>query len=98
VARHGEGRVLILAAEGRTTPTARHKTARFMLRLSLLLILGACSGAPEPCCDRCGTVWSEQALAEHERHRVELNMIMYASGCEYCRHHGAYKDVTLPDK
>ena len=35
---------------------------------------------------------SEQALAEHERHRTELGLGMYATGCEFCRYHGAYKD------
>lgn len=66
-------------------------------RLLLLLPLSACVHTPAPttsvCCQRCDRVWSEEELDAHERHRLELNLTMYASGCEYCRYHGAYKDV-----
>ena len=52
----------------------------------------AAASTSEPHCWRCDRTWSEQALAEHERHRTELGLGMYASGCEFCRYHGAYKD------
>ena len=30
-------------------------------------------------------------------HRETLNMMMYASGCQLCRHAGAYKDMVYPE-
>lgn len=52
----------------------------------------AAASTSEAHCWRCDRTWSGQALAEHERHRTELGLGMYASGCEFCRYHGAYKD------
>ena len=51
--------------------------------------------APAPHCARCDTVWSKKDTDYHEWHQRELNMMMYASGCELCRHHGAYKDMEF---
>jgi len=47
-------------------------------------------------CDRCRTIWGKKDRDYCEWHRRELNMMMYASGCEMCRYHGAYKDMEVP--
>lgn len=47
---------------------------------------------PEEHCWRCERAWSEEELLLHDRHTEELGLSMYASGCSFCRHHGAYKD------
>ena len=49
-------------------------------------------GPGEPHCWRCDRVWSAEATAAHERHLEERGLRMFASGCDFCRHHGAYKD------
>ena len=48
-------------------------------------------------CARCNTLWGTSDTEYHEWHRRELNMNMYASGCKWCRYHGAYKDVEFAD-
>ncbi len=75
-----------------------------MKKLLLLMLLAGCESPPRETlhdldvdagahCKRCGTRWSEADLQQHEWHRRELTLMMYASGCEFCRYHGAYKDM-----
>lgn len=58
----------------------------------------------------CGGLWGgcqenreacEVVTPENEAydqwHRETLNMMMYASGCQLCRHAGAYKDMEFPE-
>ena len=95
-----------LRAAPRPSRTATRAATRALSRAAGLLLALAAAGCalpeedpgssaaatPEPHCWRCDRTWSEQALAEHERHRTELGLGMYATGCEFCRYHGAYKD------
>jgi len=79
--------------------------------LASLAILAGCVTDPPPCttteppapqvatkvhCWRCDRIWTEPELAAHEQHRIEHNLMMSASGCAFCRYHGAYKDIEYP--
>ncbi len=72
------------------------------LQWAAALLLSTGCGAPEAAappdtatshCGRCDRDWSDAELEFHDRHLEELGLRMYASGCEFCRYHGAYKDA-----
>ena len=76
--------------------------SRAHLLASLAILAGCVTEPPAPPapaavhCWRCDRIWTESELAAHEQHRTEQNLMMSASGCAFCRYHGAHKDIEYP--